>query len=595
MAPWKSSVTRAALAAALSVACGDPLDGSNGTEPNGVEPNGGGTCPANLPRAAVSCDDPACTRAEGDRRVAQSDLGAGSWFVVLTAADPFLEDDPTPGDVTVDLGLEVPGALLPRSSSGASAGGRWLARQTADVQARLRRGAGRVEAEAELRAGARARAQLVQPRAGVLGGTAVRPVATPGEARQETSCSRSNPACGEDAVCVIGVGADAGTCASELALGVQSALSNPTDALPVQGRVRRVTDTVAIVTDVDDTVTDDDVEELARRFDEHIAPLDHAFFGTPTDDRGQDFDGNGVVLIVLTEQVAAVDDRLLGFFTSDDFLDPEDPAAPPWANGADVLFMRPPGPGVSLDQLSGTIAHEYQHLINYFTKVVEQASEPERVWLDEGLSTFAEDITGYGRDAFEKVALYLDAVPLTSLISGSDSSERRGMAHLLVRYLYEQAGGADFPAAGRVNDRGGVAAVRRLVQSADTGTELFSTAGTGRDYPTWLEDLLTTVALDGTSIPDVSCNPQYQFAAPTTSTYTGYQRGIDLRSSIPGGLNLDGPAIDPWVAADALPFTANGGEIRRLQVSAAGATIWLSTDVDNAENFEFGFRAVAAE
>jgi hypothetical protein len=147
-----------------------------------------------------------------------------------------------------------------------------------------------------------------------------------------------------------------------------------------------------------------------------------------------------------------------------------------------------------------------------------------------------------------------------------------------------------------VNDQGGVAAVRRLVQSPDTGTELFSAAATGRDYSTWLEDLLTTIALDGTSIADVSCNPGYQFAPPTPSSYTGFQRGIDLRSAVPGtGLSLDGPTIDPWVAAEALPFTANGGEIRRLDVSTSGATLWLSTDVDNAENFDFGFRAVSAE
>jgi hypothetical protein len=586
----------AAAGLALVAGCGDALNG--GGDGNGDA--GPPACPAVLPEAEVGCADPACSAATGDRRVAEATLEgsrAGEWLVVLSAADPFLESDPTPGDVTVNLGLEVPGALLPRGPAVRSAG-RWLERQPAELRDRLERRAARVAAESQLRAGARARAASVERTRGVLGGTGIRPAPSPGAAKQTAACSASSPACGGDAVCRIPVGSDDGTCEAQLALAIQPELrpGPGAEALPVDARVRTVTESVAILTDVNDSVTDDDVNELARRFDEHIGPLDHAFFGTPTDDRGRDFDGNGVVLVVLTERVAEVDANLVGFFTSDDMMDPTADDAPPWSNGADLLFMRPPGPSVSLDQLSGTIAHEYQHLINFFTKVVEQGSEPEQVWLDEGISSFAEDLTGYGRDAFENVALYLDAVPLTSLISGGDSSERRGMAHLLVRYLFEQAGGAEFPAAGTVNDQGGVAAVRRLVQSADTGTELFSAAATGRDYPTWLDDLLVTVALDGTSISDVSCNPGYQFAPPTTSSYTGFQRGIDLRSSIPGtGISLSGPVVDPWAAADALPFTGNGGEIRRLSVSGESATIWLSTDVENAENFDFGFRAIVAE
>jgi len=218
------------------------------------------------------------------------------------------------------------------------------------------------------------------------------------------------------------------------------------------------------------------------------------------------------------------------------------------------------------------------------------------VWLDEGISVFAEDVVGYGEDAFANIALFLDRVPLTTLISGDDTSERRGMAHLLVRYAYERAGGADFPEAGTVDDRGGVAFVRRLVQSAETGTELFSAAATGRAYPRWLEDLMVTVALDGTSIPGVSCNPGYQLEPPTTSSFTGGQRGIDLRGSIPGtGITMQGPTTDPFEAVTGLPFTANGGEIRRLALDGGSAELSLSTDADNAELFEFGFRVIPAE
>lgn len=580
----------AAVAALGAVACGT-------TTEDGDPDAGGPDCPAVLPEATVTCDDPACSVATGDRRIAEAtptSNRASEWWVVLTAADPFLEDEPTPGDITVNLGLEVPGALVPRRAPERTLGA-WLSQQPPELRSRIGIHRRRVAAEARLRAAERRRPHR-RPAGGVLSATGVRPRTSPGEARQSAACSATSPACGDDALCVIPVGSTEGTCETQIALGIQNDVENPDDADTVEARVRRVTDSVAILTDAADPVTDDDVEELARRFDEHIGPLDHAFFGTPTDASGRDFDGNGVVMIVLTEKVGELDPDLVGFFTSDDLMDPTGPEARPWTNGADLLFMRPPGPTVSLDQLSGTIAHEYQHLINFFTKVIEQGSERERVWLDEGISVFAEDVVGYGVDAFENIALYLDAVPITTLISGPDTSERRGMAHLLVRYLFEQAGGAEFLGAGTVRDEGGVAAVRRLVQAADTGTELFTEPETGRSYARWLEDLMVTIALDGTAIPQVSCNPEYQFAPPSSSSFTGIQRGIDLRSPIPGtGITLRGPTTDPFAAVDALPFTTNGGEIRRLTLTGPSAEITLSTDADNAENFEFGFRVIPAE
>ncbi|CAN0577283.1 unnamed protein product, partial [Laminaria digitata] len=199
--------------------------------------------------------------------------------------------------------------------------------------------------------------------------------------------------------------------------------------------------------------------------------------------------------------------------------------------------MQPPGAGITLDNLSGTLAHEYQHLINYYAKVINRQSSAEERWLDEGLATFAEDVQGYGADSFKNIAAYLASVGETSLtgfglIAGNeneaDSNARRGMAHLLIRYMYEQSGGATLTGAAELSDGGGVAKVRALVQSADTGVDLFSDRG----LDTWLQDLLTVVAVDGAGYPGVSCNPKYSLVDPATDDYTGYTRGIDLRTSM---------------------------------------------------------------
>ncbi len=565
---------------------------------DGGRPDAGPTCPSQLPELEVRCDDPACMATTGDRRVAEVLVPAGRWFAVVNASSEFVDDD-----ITVDYGLEISGALLAEGEATRTTG-QWLASAPPGVRSRAEARSRAVTVESALRADQR---RIPIARRGVLGGTILRPIRRPGEAKQATSCSLDSPDCGTDAVCLIEPGQADGACESELIFGLRNGIPHDTTApaLSVETRVRTVRGGVAILTDLQDSVADEDVQEVAERFTDHIEPLDHTFFGIPVDDAGRDFDGNGVVMIVLTEQVADVSPDIVGFFDSINFLGPDeidqlqpDDTTRDIANGADLLFMRPPGPSISLDQLSGTVGHEYQHLINYFTKVVRRGLPPleqERLWVDEGLSSFAEDMLGYGEDAFLNIALYLDAVPITKLVEESmDSPEMRGYAHLLIRYLFERSGGATFQSPGAVTDFGGVGAVRQLVDSDRTGVDHFTEALTGRSFAEWSSDLLVTVALDGTDIGDVSCNPGFQFQDPETDSFTGFQRGIDLRSSIPGtSIQLFGPTTDPFAAADDLPFTGNGGEIRTLDLSTPGS-VSLTTDVVNAEDFDFGFRVIPA-
>ena len=290
----------------------------------------------------------------------------------------------------------------------------------------------------------------------------------------------------------------------------------------------------------------------------------------------------------------------MGFFQS---LDLRPTAEAPGSNAADLLYLQPPGPTLSLDALSGTIGHEYQHLINYYAKVINRGSDPEEVWLDEGLSTFAEDMLGYGADAFRNVAAYLVSVGDTSLTGNglintadeADSLERRGAAHLLVRYLFEQAGGASYGATpDAITDNGGIAAVRALVQRPDTGLDAFGESG--RSFPQWVQDLLTVIALDGAGVPNASCNPDFTLAAPVVDDFTGFQRGLDLRTTItvPGGqaIPLNGPLTLSLETED-VPVPLNGGEIRTIDTPTAVNRIRLSGP--NDEDIEIGLRIIPVD
>lgn len=577
----------------------------DGLEVSGGNGNGNGDCPAVLPEAEVVCNTAGCSAMSGTRDLGTATVrrsDAESWFVVASVASDFVLNE----NVSVDFGFGVPGALVPTSKDGSDRrpeAKRWSPERLRRIES-LRR---RQRAEAWVRSGQRRTGWDPTHR---FAGTALVP-ASFGPEQQARECAKSAPDCGAGSICVLAPGSEMGTCESRVIVRLGEFFGDPASGGTVSGfreveaAVREVGDEVAVLVDVEDAVSDQDVIEIVDRFDRHIAPTIHSVFGRPVLEDGGDFDGNGVVLLLLSSQVGQISDfgeDLVGFFFSDDLLDVTDPGTPDWSNGADILYMQPAGPSISLDALSGTIGHEYQHLVNHTFKVLRNRSQPEAVWLDEGLSTFAEELLGYGVDAYDNIALYLEAVSSTSLTgagfvpgASADTSERRGMAALFVRYFFEQSGAATVTGPGQVVDGGGAQAVRSLVASADTGVDLFTEAATGRPFETWLEDLLLTVALDGTDVPDVSCNPRHQFASTEIDPFTGGQRGVDLRGSATGLGTLEGPAFEPFGAVQDLPVPVNGGDFRLLNLSPAEATVSWSTPVTpDLPDLSFRLRVVPA-
>lgn len=551
-------------------------------------------CPSVLPEATVFCDAANCGASTGSRTFTQArtDPTEGNdWIVISSVSSELFDND----NVEISYGQDTPGALLAKSEGRRPDKGGYALLTEAQQ--------GRLSGERLIR-----RNTPPWPEAPwQLEGTAIRDITAsllPDGARGQTvQCSADSPACPDGTLCVIPEGDTAGTCAGQLELKWRDQ-NNPGQFATVTAVVKGVGQRGAVVVETADEASLDDatVNAFLSRFDNHIAPLDEAFFGQPRDTQGRDRDQNGVTLFFFTSRVGQLSPGLVGFFQATDLMDPRTVAS---SNGADLLYMQPPGPGVTLDNLSATAAHEYQHLINHYAKVINRNSSPESRWLDEGLSSFAEDVLGYGSDAFSNVAVYLTRIGDTSLTGfglvhgnedAADSPERRGFAHLLVRFLFEQAGGAQFSGEpGQVSDGGGVAAVRALVQSADTGGELFTRARTGRAFATWQMDLLTAVALDGAGFNGVSCNAAFTFAEPEVDGFTGYQRGIDLRTSLRSfegtDIRLNGPITDDFMPTG-IPVPANGGEIRTLNRLTAATTLSITGDAEALADFTIQLRAV---
>ena len=103
--------------------------------------------------------------------------------------------------------------------------------------------------------------------------------------------------------------------------------------------------------------------------------------------------------------------------------------------GAGYPYVVPPysGSGLRPWQYEGTVAHEFQHLIHH-------DNDPNELsWVNEGCSTLAEFICGYG--ATTNLQYYMIYFWDTSLVIWEGNLENYGAVFLWTLYMYEHYGG----------------------------------------------------------------------------------------------------------------------------------------------------------
>ncbi|GGN43048.1 hypothetical protein FHR83_001872 [Actinoplanes campanulatus] len=160
-------------------------------------------------------------------------------------------------------------------------------------------------------------------------------------------------------------------------------------------------------------ITDAQVTGLIREFDEVIYPRETKAFSTPPDRSGTnpglpgDFTGTGNRTVTLVDNIRddnyydfpAHQTYVSGFFSEQlnelfdrnvitiDAYDWEHRtgADPKHEPNDDVCISRPARPRM----YESTFAHEWQHLLSYYT------DPDEEVWISEGLADYAQTLTGY--------------------------------------------------------------------------------------------------------------------------------------------------------------------------------------------------------
>jgi len=157
------------------------------------------------------------------------------------------------------------------------------------------------------------------------------------------------------------------------------------------------------------------MDSITTEFDNVTYPTAAAYFNNPTD-----IDGNGRVIILFSGRINELSPPgtqggfVGGFFFAGDFFPPTDtPQAQGCAstNRAEIFYLLAPDPtgrwgnvrttGSVRQGTRGTIAHEFQHMINAGNRFENpNANAFEANWLDEGLAHFSEDAVGRAARGF---------------------------------------------------------------------------------------------------------------------------------------------------------------------------------------------------
>jgi len=153
-----------------------------------------------------------------------------------------------------------------------------------------------------------------------------------------------------------------------------------------------------------------DFTSIRDEFDQIIYPTDTLHFGSPSD-----IDNNGHVFLLITPQVNLATKKgsnsvLDGFFFGGDlFPAGTAPGQCKESNETEIFYLLAPDPNAKFgdarttstvrQSVRGTIAHEFQHMINLGVRIRDNAPD-EDTWLNEALSHFAEEIVGRAEDGF---------------------------------------------------------------------------------------------------------------------------------------------------------------------------------------------------
>ena len=123
-----------------------------------------------------------------------------------------------------------------------------------------------------------------------------------------------------------------------------------------------------------------DLVTLADTFDQEIVPIDREFFGS---EWNPGVDGDPHIYVLYASNLG---DSLAGYFSSADELNP---LAHEYSNAHEMFLINADNVPLWDSYIYGVLAHEFQHMIHWYT------DRNEATWMNEGFSMLAELLNGY--------------------------------------------------------------------------------------------------------------------------------------------------------------------------------------------------------
>ena len=167
-----------------------------------------------------------------------------------------------------------------------------------------------------------------------------------------------------------------------------------------------------------------DVEDLVETFENKTYPKDREFFGsewTPGID-------NDPHLYILYAQGGG---SVGGYFSAADSVNP---LAHEYSNGHESFFISADNVYLGDPEASGTLAHEFQHMIHW------NGDRNEESWVNEGFSVLAEFLNGYDPGWVDDDYLMQPDIQLTYWPGSDESYPHYGAAFLFLNYFMDRFG-----------------------------------------------------------------------------------------------------------------------------------------------------------
>jgi len=207
-----------------------------------------------------------------------------------------------------------------------------------------------------------------------------------------------------------------------------------------------------------------DLDTLRAVFDTRLYAADTAAFG-----RESDIDGNGLVIVLLTNTVNKMvtaaqctsTGYVAGFFFGGDI----DPFSRSQFNSAELFYAIVPDSMATLScqhttssikrLVPPTFVHEFQHMISYNQHVLVRGGQAEVLWLNEAMSHYAEELGGrtylpgdsatfcrFAQGDLVNFGNYVSSPGSYALVdtSGIGGLAERGEWWSFVRYMVDQFG-----------------------------------------------------------------------------------------------------------------------------------------------------------